>query len=84
MVRKAVVTNCALGLFLLHEVPQMLFLILQIGLTMLVSIFVGTGLGYLLDRCFGTNFIIIIGICNLDFELVKEEKADATIAIGQN
>jgi MFS family permease len=29
-------------------------------------------------------FIIIIGICNLDFELVKEEKVDAAIAIGQN
>ncbi len=40
----------------------MLFLILQIGITMLVSIFLCTGLGYLLDRCFGTKFIIIIGI----------------------
>ena len=26
-------------------------------------------------------FIVIIGICNLDFELVKEEKSDATVAI---
>ena len=45
-----------------QTVLQMLFLILQIGVTMLVSIFLAGWVGYLLDGYFGTKFISIIGI----------------------
>ena len=45
-----------------NEVIKMLFLISQIGITMLTTIFLCTGVGYLLDKMFNTKWIIIVFI----------------------
>ena len=49
-----------------HQVLKMLFLITQIGITMLVTIFLSMGIGYLIDKYFGTKFMvwfIVLGVC---------------------
>ena len=49
-----------------HQVLKMLFLISQIGITMLVTIFFSMGIGYLIDKYFGTHLMvwfIVLGGC---------------------
>ena len=43
-----------------REVIRALAMVLQIGLSMLVCMAISLGIGYYLDRLFGTRFIIII------------------------
>ncbi len=48
-----------------NQVAKMFFLILQIGITMLVTIFLCIGLGYLVDNFFGTRLLvwfIVVGV----------------------
>ena len=48
-----------------NEILKMLFLISQIGVTMLVTIFLSMGIGYLLDKYLGTKFMvwfIVLGV----------------------
>ena len=48
-----------------HEVLETIFLILQVGITMMVTLGICFGLGYLIDRKFGTHwifFFIVLGI----------------------
>lgn len=48
-----------------NQVAKMIFLILQIGITMLVTIFLCIGLGYLIDRFLGTKLMvwfIVLGV----------------------
>ena len=49
-----------------NQILKMLFLITQIGFTMLVTIFLSMGIGYLIDKFFGTKLLvwfIILGVC---------------------
>lgn len=48
-----------------NQVWKMIYLITQIGVTMLTTIFLCVGLGYLVDRHFGTNLMvwfIVLGV----------------------
>ena len=48
-----------------HEVIETIFLILQVGITMMVTFGICFGIGYLIDRKFGTHWIflfIVLGI----------------------
>ncbi|MBQ9609347.1 MAG: AtpZ/AtpI family protein [Lachnospiraceae bacterium] len=48
-----------------NEILKMLFLISQIGVTMLVTIFLSMGIGYLLDKYLGTKLMvwfIVLGV----------------------
>lgn len=48
-----------------HQVFKMLFLITQIGITMLVTIFICVMLGMAIDRYFGTKLLvwfIVLGV----------------------
>lgn len=48
-----------------HQVLKMLALISQIGITVLTTIFMSMGLGYLIDRFFGTKLMavfIVLGV----------------------
>ncbi|MBQ9233599.1 MAG: AtpZ/AtpI family protein [Lachnospiraceae bacterium] len=48
-----------------HQVLKMLFLITQIGITMLATIFLSMGIGYLIDKYFGTKLMvwfIVLGV----------------------
>lgn len=48
-----------------NQVWKMIFLITQIGLTMLTTIFLCVGLGYVIDRQFGTKLMtlfIVLGV----------------------
>lgn len=48
-----------------HQVWRMIYLIMQIGLTMLTAIFMCIGIGYLIDRRFGTHLMvwfIVLGV----------------------
>lgn len=47
------------------QVLKMLYLITQIGFTMVVTIFISMGIAYLINRIFGKNFMvgfIVIGV----------------------
>lgn len=41
-----------------HQVMRMLFLISQIGITILTTIFLSMGIGYLVDRYFHTHLMV--------------------------
>jgi F0F1-type ATP synthase assembly protein I len=43
----------------MNQLVKMIYLILQIGLTMLVTVFICIGLGYLLERLFGVNLMVL-------------------------
>lgn len=48
-----------------HQVMRMIFLITQIGITMMTTIFLCMGIGYLIDHSFGTHLMvwfIILGV----------------------
>lgn len=48
-----------------NQVVKMIYLITQIGFTMLVTIFLCLGVGYLIDRRFGTHLMvwfIVLGV----------------------
>lgn len=48
-----------------NRVWKMIYLIMQIGLTMLTAIFMCIGIGYLIDRYFGTRLLawfIVLGV----------------------
>lgn len=48
-----------------NQVWRMIYLIMQIGLTMLTAIFMCIGIGYLIDRHFGTHLMvwfIVLGV----------------------
>ncbi|MDD6135830.1 MAG: AtpZ/AtpI family protein [Lachnospiraceae bacterium] len=48
-----------------HQVMRMIFLISQIGITMLTTIFLCMGIGYLIDHTFHTNLMvwfIVLGV----------------------
>lgn len=48
-----------------NQVWRMIYLIMQIGLTMLTAIFMCIGIGYLIDRRFGTHLMvwfIVLGV----------------------
>lgn len=48
-----------------HQILRTFYLIMQIGITMLVTIFLCLGLGYAVDRFFGTQlmvFFIVVGV----------------------
>ncbi|MCM1296695.1 MAG: AtpZ/AtpI family protein [Muribaculaceae bacterium] len=48
-----------------NQVWRMLFLISQIGITMLTTVFMSLAIGYFIDRHFGTKLIgwfIVIGV----------------------
>lgn len=48
-----------------HQVLKMLTLISQIGITVLTTIFMCLGIGYLIDRFFGTSLMalfIVLGV----------------------
>lgn len=48
-----------------NQVWKMIYLITQIGFTMLTTIFLCVGIGYLVDRHFGTNLMawfIVLGV----------------------
>lgn len=48
-----------------NQIWRMIFLISQIGITMLTTIFFSMGIGYFLDKKFGTKLLfwfIIIGV----------------------
>ena len=48
-----------------NQVWKMIYLITQIGVTMLTTIFLCVGLGYLIDRHFGTSLMvwfIVLGV----------------------
>jgi hypothetical protein len=50
---------------IMNQLVKMIYLILQIGLTMLVTVFICIGLGYLLQRLFGINLMalfIVLGV----------------------
>jgi hypothetical protein len=50
---------------IMNQLVKMIYLILQIGLTMLVTVFICIGLGYLLEHFFGINLMalfIVIGV----------------------
>lgn len=47
------------------QVMRMIFLITQIGITMMTTIFLCMGIGYLIDHCFHTHLMvwfIILGV----------------------
>lgn len=41
-----------------RQVMRMIFLISQIGITVLTTIFLSMGIGYLIDRKFGTHLMV--------------------------
>lgn len=48
-----------------HQVMRMIFLISQIGITMLTTIFLCMGIGYLIDKAFHTSLMvwfIVLGV----------------------
>lgn len=48
-----------------NQVWRMIYLITQIGFTMLTTIFLCVGIGYLIDRFFGTKLLvwfIVLGV----------------------
>ncbi len=48
-----------------NQIIKMIYLITQIGFTMLITIFMCIGLGYLIDKYFDTNLMvwfIILGV----------------------
>jgi hypothetical protein len=49
----------------MNQLVKMIYLILQIGLTMLVTVFLCIGLGYLIERLSGINLMalfIVLGV----------------------
>jgi hypothetical protein len=50
---------------IMNQLVKMIYLILQIGLTMLVTVFICIGLGYLLEHFLGINLmalLIVLGV----------------------
>lgn len=48
-----------------NNIAKMLFLITQIGITMLTTIFLCLGIGYVIDKAFGTHLMvwfIVLGV----------------------
>ncbi|MBE5946758.1 MAG: AtpZ/AtpI family protein [Lachnospiraceae bacterium] len=48
-----------------NQIVKMIYLITQIGFTMLTTVFLSIGIGYLIDKAFGTKtmaWFIVLGV----------------------